>query len=334
MVNLRSLSSWLGLGLALGALAPACRHPDAVRPPAPLEAPSPPPSPSTSLAQLRWVLGGSRLLVDNQWLLDPEGGDFTRLPYATSRPVEGGGTELLGVSLSRRDRIAVWDALEFRFGPVGAALEGPFPLPGPPEAPDAPRRARLLFWTAREEPRLYQHPLVAGASASCAVFDPGTRVWTPIGECPEGDFVELTQVEAGPEEWMALLSEGEGGRSFRLTRDPPGARPPEAPALDIDVSFPGALETRFSEDGTRLWLTTPCQLEREERPCRDVEDETPWRLYSWRLGERRLVLEREGLPPHVVASSVGERLAWPLPGRVCIGEGTRLDAARCHALPP
>lgn len=56
------------------------------------------------------------------------------------------------------------------------------------------------------------HGLVAGASPACAAFAPDTRVWTPVGECPEGDFVELTQVEPGPEGWTAILSEGEATR--------------------------------------------------------------------------------------------------------------------------
>ncbi|WNG18333.1 hypothetical protein [Cystobacter fuscus] len=318
MVNLRSLSL-----LALGALATACRHREDVRPPAPLVAPTP--SPSESLAELRWVLGGSRLLVDNQWLLDPEGGGYTALPYTTSRPVEGGGTEQLGISLSRGGaRIVVWDSRQFSFGPVDSAPRGPFSLPPLPQ--DAPRQARLLFWDDQEQLWLYQHRLEAEASPTCDVFDSATGAWRPAGGCPEGDFVELTQVDPGPDQWMTLFSEAEGMRSVRLTHS-------GAAVLGFEFSPPGDVQTQFSRDGTRLELTTPCALEQEERPCRDVEDETPWRRYSWRLQERRLVLEQEGLPPHVTPSPEGGRLAWPEPGRVCIGEAARIGAARCHALP-
>ena len=271
--------------------------------------------------------------------MDPETGQFMALAYATSRPVEGGGTELLGVSLSREGtHVVVWDRQEFRFGPVDAALSGPFPIPAlAPSLEDAkdsdgPRQAQLLFWNARDQLLLSQQLLAADAAPACGVFDSRTHSWQPSRECPEGDYLELTQVDPGPEGGWAITSYAEGAQSLRLSGPSPGGTPPAPESVSFDLYPVNLARAGFSRDGTRLELATPCPLEREH-PCRDVEENAPWRLYSWLPRERRLVLTREGLPPWSTPSPSGESTAWPLPGRVCLDKPSVPGSARCHALP-
>lgn len=324
-----------GVLLVLGALAAVYGWTRAVPPPVPPEAPAPTPeeAPSGPLAELRWVREGSRVLVDQRWLWEPEGGTFTALPSSAVRPVEGGGEEWLHLALSRDGtRIALWDAREFQVGPVDAALAGPSPLPftPAPDEEDVPR-ARLLFWNGQDALFFMEQRLDMEVPAACARFEPSSRSWHRVETCPQGSFLRLVQVDPGPGDLVAVLSESEGASDIRLTRYTEGTAPREdASPVGFELFPSGSVRTAFSRDGARWLLTTPCALERAERPCEGVEDDAPWRLYTWHLAERRLTREREGLPAGVGVSSEG-RLAWPEPGRVCVGDPA--ERKRCQPLP-
>ncbi|HVG57007.1 MAG TPA: hypothetical protein VNA24_00525, partial [Hyalangium sp.] len=277
------------------------------------------------IRELHWVLGGSRLMANGKWLLDPTTGRFTALPYSTVESVEGGGTLLLQTALSPAgESIAVSDGKTLRRGPVEGPLEEPQALPALlPSAPDSPGQSirSTLFWLSERLLGLYQVDLSAGEGPRCAVLSSGAQQWGALADCPPGSFFQLWSAESGLQGWLMLTSGAEGEAAMNLVRHVPDRKP----AFEEELSFPlgpdGEVHAQFAQDLVRLYLTTPCALEREQPPpCENMDRDSKWRLYAWEGPGSRLTLKRQDLPTGAVPHSSGNRWAWPEQQRVCVGD--------------
>ena len=337
----RSLLLALLLG-ACGRGGCSCSCSEPVPAPADAAAPAQPsstPSETGSSAdggELRWVLGGSRLLADGKWLLDPATNRFTALPYSTVEPIEGGGTLLLQTALSPAgESIVVSDGKMLRRGPVEGPLEEPQALPAllPSGAggPGRPLRS-TLFWFSERLLGLYQVDLDAGEGPRCAVLATGAQQWSALADCPPGSFFQLWSAESGPQGWLMLASGAEGGAAMNLVRHAPERKPAFEEEFSFSLGPDGEMHAQFAPDAVRLYLTTPCILERAQPPpCEDVDREGKWRLYAWEGPRSRLALKRQDLPPGAVPHPSGARWAWPEQRRVCVGDTSGKVA--CSSLP-
>jgi hypothetical protein len=288
---------------------------------------------------LRWVLRGSQLLVNGKWLLNPATGIFSILPYATVRAVPGGGKELLGISLSPEgERVVVWGEREFRFGPVNAALMGPITIPilNPQLTDDTTLSedfAQVFFWASEHHLVLVQFDRVKGTPPQCGRFDTVKREWSPLLHCPQGDFLEITRIDPGPDGWIAIQSASEGNATFLLTQYDPDQGQRDTLALRFALSPMGFIHAQFSPDGQRVDLATTCLLDKQQESCQvQGDDESGW-LFSWRADEDKLVLVRENLPPRAIPRPGGEQLAWITADRVCISATTQFERKTCFCLP-
>lgn len=313
-----------------GPSAPSTTQPST--PAIPLVAP-PPVSPD-ELRELRWVLGGSRLLVAGRWLLDSAKGEFTPLPYSTRQPLEEGGTLVLQVALSPAgERIALSDGQTLRLGPVAGPLEPPMELPTllpPQESGREPAPRSALFWLSEQQLALHQVDRETGEEPRCALLEPGTRRWSKLPDCLSSH--EVWSVESGPGGWLAVYSGAEGAPGLDLLHYTPGRQPSARKVLSWNLYPDGDVRVQFATEGMRLYLATPCALERRESPpCERVETESSWRLYEWEGPGGGLALRRKDLPPNAVPHPSGTRWAWPDGQLVCIGDAA--SPARCFTPP-
>jgi len=275
--------------------------------------------------------------VNGKWLLNPVTGNFSALPYATARALPGGGLKPLGMSFSwDGGRIVLWDEQGFSFGPVHSALTGPLAMPllnprldadtGELRTPE-----QVLFWVSEHQLLLHQFEQAADAEPRCGVFDTQKREWQPVANCPWGDFLAISHIEPGPDGWLAISSYAEGTEALRLARYDLEQGQRDTPAPHPSLYPMGVLQAHFSLDGSRIDLSTNCRLD-AQHPCEEQEEER-WQLYSWRIHEETLVLVRKGLPHQVVPAPEGERWAWLLSDRVCVGERAALERKQCFCLP-
>jgi len=349
---------WVLLRHAKDQVPPSVRDPVLSSSPAGADFIEGPPS-------LRWILRGSQLLVNGKWILDPATGQFRALPYATTRALQGGGIEELGLSLSwDGERVVLWERNELRFGPVDSVLSGPIAIPRSSLNPRRPEDIapleedlepleepiQVLFWVDKHQLVLYQLERVSGAVPACSLFDTAVLEWEPLGNCPQGDFREIAMVLSGPDDWIAVYSAAEGTATLRIAQYELEQGPHATRSLGYDMSPGGNIQAQFSLDGTRIDFATDCLLHDGQTPCRGRRrQEDRWRLYSWLFKEEKLTLVREGLPPHFVPAPGGRRLAWLSPtlvrdpggegwvwvppDRVCVGETTAAEQKRCFCLP-
>jgi len=282
------------------------------------------------------VAGGDRLLVDERWLLTPATGSFTALPYLPpGKPDPTPPTLAVDASGTR---VALFDGKSLRTGPLKGPLGPRVRLPRWPKRAASEEEAEpardVPFWASE------RHVVVRHArdypdegEARCQKLDVDTRQWSSA-PCPEGELPTLWEIDPGPGNWVALLSSGEGHPNVAFAHYDlqKGQRPAPGPKLDLYPS--GPIEASFSKDGARILLATPCPLaERPERPCEDVPDDAPWRLYAWSIPQRALALVRAGLPADVTPSPKGDTLAWPEPRRVCVAPLAEPGKPSCFPVP-
>jgi hypothetical protein len=275
-------------------------------------------------------------MLAGRWLLDPATGSFTPLPYSTVELAEGGGRLVLQTALSPSgESIALSDGKMLRRGAVGGPLEAPLAIPAllPSAGGGQERPLRsTLFWLSERLLGLYQVDLDAGEGPRCAVLSSGGHAWSALADCPAGSFFQLWSVESGPQGWLALTSGAEGGAAMNLVRHVPDRKPSFEQEFSISLGPDGELHTRFALHPVRLYLTTPCVLEREQPPpCEDVDRDAAWRLYAWEGPGSRPVLKRQDLPPGAMPHPSGDRWAWPEQRRLCVG-GTS-GKVECFSVP-
>jgi hypothetical protein len=320
-------------GLALvGGLLPACRSWTRASPP--VEE-----SFVEDIPSLKWIMRGSRLLVNGRWVLEPSTGKLTALPYETAQALPNGGLRSLRRSFSwDGERVVLWTPQEFSYGPALSALTGPVAIPsllkpltdadtGEPIPP-----GQALFWVSPHHILVEEFDPTSNEEPRCALFDTRVSQWRPVVHCPSGGVQSGTQIEPGPDGWLAITSSTEGVGYLRLTRYDVEKGQADTPALDYTLFPTGSLQVQFSLDGRRIDLLTDCQLQ-NERPCLSADGEN-WRLYSWLVPEQKLGLVRDGLTHSILPSPGGESWAWLLPDRVvCLADPVSLDHKRCFRLP-
>lgn len=289
--------------------------------------------------ELRWILRGTLLMVGRGWILNPNNGRLSHLPYATAKDLGDGGTELFGIALSPLgEQVAVWDERVFSFGPVLSGLGQPLPFPDDKlEASDQGGAQEalksILFWRGERELVLYQIADNHGSRPACKLFDTRSRTWQPMAPCPEGDFLRIDRIDSGRGGLIAIHSSGEGVPGFRVARFDRRNGQHDVRAPDFSLYPMGRVEVAFHSKSERIDIATPCLLHRLEGACVDANERSSWRLYSWSPGSAQWILRRGGLPPHSVPSPEGTLLAWPLKNRVCVAPVTSLEKRRCYHLP-
>jgi hypothetical protein len=292
---------------------------------------TPPRGAEAGAGDLAWTEDGTRLVVGNRWVLDPERGAWAELPRPSFEPAK------VSVSPGGR-RLVAADAERFAEGPVEGPLGEPVPIPqwaGTESGrEDSPGRADLdvvLFWLDEERIFVQQTDRLARVDPECRIWEVGKKAWAAAPGCVTGDFNAVWAVERGPRGWIAVDSAGEGHPGVNLARyDAQRGQQPQAGAPEFDLYPFGPLFVQFRADGSGVLLSTPCVLERKEpRPCE--EPQGAWRVYSWAPGASGVKLEHEGLPEGVMPSPDGQRLAWAAGSKVCVGRD--LSAAVCLALP-
>ena len=284
---------------------------------------------------LEWALGGTRLLVDGRWLLDPATGAFSPLPYATRQAHENGGYLEFQTALSPTGvHIVVSDGETLRQGPVSGPLEPSLDLPSFPSSGDAASLQSAVFWLSEDRLGVYQADVNTGGGPWCSVLDLRQQEgWRRVSECPPSGFLHLGSVHSGPEGWLVLFSGGEGVPGVDVARyAPEGATESVTHALGFNL-YPGEpLNAQFALEGVRLHLATPCVLERSEpSPCAELEAQAPWHLYSWSGPGDSPLVPRHELTPDSVPHPSGERWAWPEAGRICVAGSSSPTA--CFPLP-
>ena len=119
---------------------------------------------------------------------------------------------------------------------------------------------------------------------------------------------------------------------MNMEQYPPEQDSHKGDPLSLDLYPDGLVNAQFAMDETRLYLSTPCMLERQQpRPCEEIDPHSPWRLYAWSDTEGRLVLQRQDLPPYSTAHPSGTLWAWPEAIRICVA-GTA-NPTKCFPLP-
>jgi hypothetical protein len=288
---------------------------------------------------IRWILHGSQLLVNGKWVLNPATGRFSTLPYATVQAVPGGGMELLGMSLSAEgDRVVVWSERELRFGPVNTALTGPIAIPilDPQLTEDTTQSedfAQVLFWASGHQLVLFQFDRARGTKPQCGRFDTVRHQWEPILHCPQGDFLEITQIDPGPDGWISIYSEAEGTAMLLLAQYDPDQGQRDTHVLRFALSPMGFIQAQFSLHGERIDFSTTCFLDKQQESCQEQGEDERGLLFSWRAAEDKLVLVRDDLPPRAIPAPGGDQLAWLMAGRVCISATAELERKACFCLP-
>jgi hypothetical protein len=292
---------------------------------------------------LRPVPGGRVLVVENSWILDPANGEFTKLPFKADDLAFSPDGEMMALRKG-------WDIM---IGPLAGPLREkkvriPMFIPIPQEEgvseddPDAIELlAPLMAWVSRVEilVALQQDSGREDFSSGCRVYDVKESEWSePAGGCPQGGMFDLWFIDPGPGGLLAIYSSGEGHPDVTVAKYTPaeGQKVSGVPVFDL---YPfGPLDVFFSGDAGKIFFITSCTLGESKRPCMGPDGEGrdstyPLRLYEWRSDTKALMLIRQDVPFGGVLLSGGEVLAWPLPGKVCIGDPSDGKKTRCHAVP-
>ena len=286
--------------------------------------------------ELRWFPDGSRLVVDERWLLDPERRRFSRLGCAPAGEPPVKDCQSVSVAVSRDGAsIAVvandWVATGPPEGPLGAKVLLPDWLGL--SATDKEYQRTNAFWVSRETLLVQETDKREPLKPQCRLLEVETGRWrAPPGGCLESGLQYLGLVEPGPGNWIAIYSSGEGANDLTLSRYDPQTGQAKDAGPDLTTEPPGALSARFRPDGSRVDIIAQCPLGPRRPPCFDRREPARWRLYSWPLRGGPLTLERRDLPPGAEADPRKDRFAWTRGNTVCVGDYRKRNAP-CLPLP-
>lgn len=266
---------------------------------------------------LQWTEDGAAVLVAGRWALD--------VAAAAWRPLGlGPGDALLAVGPAGR------------LARIGA---GAVRVPG-----EAPRAFGL--WVKVEDPvhttgffldadHLYLHQTapMAGESA-CRIMNLASGGLETPPACVEGDFAAVYHLQPGTGQRLAVYSAGEGHPGVRLVRYDPGVGQAPLPAPPLDLYPSGPLEASFDVEGGTAFLVTPCRLGAGlERPCLELADDAPWRVWPVDLESGELGGSLAEVPAGAVVDPPGARVAYVRAGALCV-RALAGGAAACHGAPP
>lgn len=260
-------------------------------------------------------------IVHWRFVLDPETGAITTL-----------GEPSFGVALNvgHRRRAGVryeagreWIELHDLSGNLVKNIEVPVFV----EAPDldAERvgmlRATSVYWWTGRDLLVVQDLLPSEAYISCRMLDVETSTWGDLTSCPEGDMIDLYDVQRGPSDLVALSASGEGHPAVTVVHWAPNTgpqRPSKFPSFDL---YPfGPMSVQFTDDPEVLFIETPCDL-RVDRGCQQkVSEDEDHSVFLFRWREDGLSLERSGLPPGATFQPGTGTWAWPTTKGVAIGD--------------
>lgn len=286
------------------------------------------------LPEVKWVLGGTRLLVNDQWLIDPQVGSLASFPYSAFRDTDGGQEPMQLSFTPYRDRVLVGNAHKLRFGPVNGPPSREFQIPPWQGAADDEGGSITLVAWVSEQHILVQKMSRQRLDVTCILLDTLARRWMKTEKCLSATFHEIGPVEAGPSGWLALSAYAEGVASVSIVRYDPmiGQTDVEAPRLKPGPFAP--ITVYFASDASRAFIATPCRINNFRSECDDdITSRSPWSLYAWQLGTRNITLEDTGLPPEFALSFQANVMAWPEPGQVCVADRNKLSHPHCIQLP-
>lgn len=306
------MHSTLTVLLAAATLA-ACGAPP---PPAPL-APPPEPEPLlTSASVLQWTPDGD-LVIDARWHLDIDTATFAPLA-----PKEGKGTP----ALSPTNLAAVFEPGLLT---VLGGRQVKVPSFFDPPAPGLPLTG---FWLDKNRVYLHAwHP--EHKQAACRVFDLAQNGFTTPTECVNGDHPEITRLQKGPGDLLAVHTQDGETRGLRILRYTPetGMRPLTIAPIDLRPS--GSIIVGFQADGATAALVSDCQLD-QPRPC-SAPPPADGRhgLYILDLATGKLSGRLVAVAPGTAPAPDGRRLAWVRGDQICVGSPRTPGATWCHRPP-
>lgn len=277
-------------------------------------------TPAAALAShvpLQWTEDGATVLVGGRWALELASGAWQPLGL-------GSGDALLAVGpVGRLARIGD-DGVQVR-GDAARTLgrwvsaEGIVHTTG--------------FWLDADHLYLHQTAPMQGESA-CRIMDlPSGALETPAS-CVEGDFAAVYHLQPGTGQRLAVYSAGEGHPGVRLVRYDPAIGQAALPGPPLDLYPSGPVEVTFDVQGGVAFLVSPCRLATAaERPCTELPDDAPWRVWPLDLESGELGASLAEVPAGAVVDPPGERVAYVGAGRLCVRPLAGGDEA-CHGAPP
>lgn len=265
---------------------------------------------------VQWSEDGATLIVGGAWALDVASGTWRRLAL-------GPGVDL--VAAGPAGRVARFADRELRVdGDAPRALdrwveaEGDVHMTG--------------FFLDADFMYLHQTAPIAGASACRILHLPTGALETPAA-CVEGDFAAVYHLQPGTGQRLAVHSAGEGHPGVRLVRYDPSVGQAALPAPPLDLYPSGPLEVSFDVEGGTAFLVTPCRLGAGvERPCVDLPDDAPWRVWPLDLESGELGASLAEVPAGAVVDPPGARVAYVRQGKLCVRALAGGDET-CHEAP-
>lgn len=265
---------------------------------------------------VQWSEDGETLIVGGAWALEVKTGAWRRLAL-------GSGVAL--VAIGPAGRLARFAGSELR-------------VPG--EAPRA-----LGRWVQAEgevqttgffldADHLYVHQTAPMAGeAACRILALSSGALETPAACVEGDFAAVHHLQPGTGQRLAVYSAGEGHPGVRLVRYDPSVGQAPLPAPPLDLYPSGPLEVTFDVQGGVAFLVTPCRLDAgAERPCLELPDDAPWRVWPLDVESGELGASLGEVPEGAVVDPIGARVAYVREGKLCVRSLAGGDVT-CHEAP-
>jgi hypothetical protein len=285
---------------------------------------------AASPPELQWLPNGKHVLVGKRWILNSETGQFRPVSCTIPARCERGDFSISPDGAAA----AVLDGANMAIGELPGLLAD---LPAIPTwlDRDPATLVNVAVWLDPRALFVQQFDVRGGLATNCRIYEVGSRTWSePSGGCLASEFSYLGQIDRGPGGLFALHSTAEAGFALQFVRyDPTMGQSTATSAKPILLQDASSVTVRFSENGTRVELVTPCRLDGTSPVrCADYDRVPFWRLYSVSVADGTIRLRRTDLPPGAVMNPLKETFVWPRGEGVCVGDPKK-PGIRCFAVP-